>query len=147
MGSSLETAWCVPRTTGAWAADRAVVRPCGRWRNHRPDPSHFSWRAKHRRRASAARPSEDQWRWRQLLPNLRVDFPGFELLRVRTAKITGSGPLRTNNTFHQNRSRNFYTAIHRLPIARPTSRLSWRSFLSSALPRFPVRSALQCEQD
>jgi hypothetical protein len=135
VGSSLQTAWCVPRTTGACAADHAVVRPCGPRRHHRPEPSHVSRKAEHRRHASgAARPSSNRWRWRQLLPNLRVDFPGLELFRVRTAKIAGAGPIRTNNTFHQNRSRNFHAAVHRLPITRSTSRLNLRSSLSSALP-------------
>jgi hypothetical protein len=136
--SSLQTAWCVSRSPGACAADRAVVRPCGPRRHHRSNPSHFSGKAEYRRYASAAaRPTSDQWRWRQLLPDLRVDFPGLELLRIPTAKIAGAGRVRTNNTFHQNRSRNFHTAVHRLPIACSTSRLNWRSSLSSSIAALP----------
>jgi hypothetical protein len=124
------------RTSRYW---RLRCRSCCRsamWTSaaHRSDPSHFNWKAEHRRHASgAARPSSDQWRWRQLLPNLRVDFPSLELLRIRTAKITGAGPFRTNGTFHQNRSRNFHSAVDRLPITRSTGRLNLRSSLSSAL--------------
>jgi hypothetical protein len=90
VASSLQTARCVSRTAGACAADRAVIRPCGPRRHHRSNPSHFSEKAEYRRHASAAaRPISNQWR--QLLPDLRVDFPSLELLRIRTAKTAGAG--------------------------------------------------------
>ena len=140
VGSSLQTARCVPRTAGACAADRAVVWSCGPRRHHRSYPSHISGKAEYCCHASAAaRPTSNQWR--QLLPDLRVDFPGLELLRIGAAKIAGAGRIPTNDTFHQNESRNFHSVVHRLPITRSTIRLNWRSSLSSALPRGAPRNA------
>jgi len=74
----------------------------------------------------------------------RVDFPSLELLRIRTAKITGAGPFRTNGTFHQNRSRNFHSAVDptiSLQICEGVPQLSHD--LTSAVHLFDLQLDLQ----